>query len=72
MFHVSYAPMTAADMTQLGSLYRQIESLLERGESSSPELVQLFADMANLQSGEEVWFNLDPKGISDLARLGRL
>jgi hypothetical protein len=63
--------MTAADMTQLGSLYRQIESLLERGESSSPELVQLFADLANLQSAEEVWFNWDPKGISDLARLGR-
>jgi hypothetical protein len=62
--------MTAADMTHLAGLYRQIETLLEKGESSSPELVRLFAEVAKLQSGEDVWFNLDPKGISDVARLG--
>ena len=63
--------MTASDMTTLGGLYRQIESLLERGDCSSPELVRLFAEVAKLQSGEEdVWFNLDPKGISGVARLG--
>jgi hypothetical protein len=62
--------MTASDMTELGGLCRQIEGLLERGESSSPELVRLFAEVAKLQSGEDVWFNLDPKGIGGVARLG--
>jgi hypothetical protein len=62
--------MTASDMTELAGLYRQIEALLEKGESSSPELIGLFAQVAKLQSGEDVWFNLDPKGISDVARLG--
>jgi hypothetical protein len=61
--------MTSSDLDRLQSLYRQIESLLERGDSSSPELAGLFAEVSRLQSGEDVWFNLDPKGMSDLTRL---
>ncbi len=62
--------MTSADMNRLAGLYSEIESRLERGESASPELAHLFDEVAKLdQSGEDVWFNLDPKGISDLARL---
>ena len=70
MFQVCWVPMTAIDITELGGLYRQIEALLERGESSSPELVRLFGEVAKLQSGEDVWCNLDPKGLSGVARLG--
>jgi hypothetical protein len=62
--------MTSSDMNRLAVLYGEIESRLERGESSSPELATLFDEVSKLvQSGEDVWFNLDPKGISDLARL---
>jgi hypothetical protein len=62
--------MTSSDMTRLAKLYGEIESRMERGETSSPELAHLFDEVSKLvQSGEEVWFNLDPKGISDLARL---
>ena len=61
--------MTSSDLDRLQSLYRQIETLLERGETSSPELTLLFVEISRLQSGEDVWFNLDPKGMSDLTRL---
>jgi hypothetical protein len=61
--------MTSSDLDRLQCLYREIETLLERGETSSPELARLFAEASRLQSGEDVWFNLDPKGMSDLARL---
>ena len=61
--------MTSSDLDRLQSLYREIESLLERGDTSSPELARLFAEASRLQSGEDVWFNLDPKGVSDLTRL---
>jgi len=37
--------------------------------ASSPELARLFTEVSRLQSGEDVWFNLDPKGMSDLTRL---
>ena len=61
--------MTSSDLDRLQSLYRQIENLLEQGDSSSPELARLFAEVSRLQSGEDVWFNLDPKGMSGLTRL---
>ncbi len=61
--------MTSSDLDRLQSLYRQIESLIEHGETSSPELTELFVEISRLQSGEDVWFNLDPKGMSDLTRL---
>jgi hypothetical protein len=61
--------MTSSDLDRLQSLYRQIESLLERGDTSSPELAALFDEVSRLQAGEDVWFNLDPKGMSDLTRL---
>jgi hypothetical protein len=62
--------MTSSDMTRLANLYCEIESRLERGETSSPELAHLFEEVSKLvQSSDDVWFNLDPKGISDLARL---
>jgi hypothetical protein len=61
--------MTSSDLDRLQSLYRQIESLLERGDNSSPELAHLFAEVSRIQSGEDVWCNLDPKGVSDLTRL---
>ena len=62
--------MTSSDMNRLAGLYSEIESRLERGESSSPELAHLFDEVSKIvQSGEDVWFNLDPKGISDMARL---
>ena len=62
--------MTSSDMNRLAMLYSEIESRLERGESSSPELAHLFDEVSKLDhQDEDVWFNLDPKGISDLARL---
>jgi hypothetical protein len=61
--------MTSAEMSCLQVLYLDIESRLERGETSSPELARLFTEVARLQSGEDVWFNLDPKGMSDLTQL---
>jgi hypothetical protein len=61
--------MTSSDLDLLQSLYRQIESLLERGDTSSPELARLFAEVSRLQSGEDVWCNFDPKGMSNLTRL---
>ena len=61
--------MTSSDMNRLQTLYQEIESRLERGETSSPELSQLFAEISRLTDGQDVWFNLDPKGMSDLARL---
>jgi hypothetical protein len=62
--------MTSADMNRLATLYSEIERRLDEGESSSPELEKLFTEVAQLvQAGEDVWFNLDPKGLSHLARL---
>jgi hypothetical protein len=61
--------MTSSDLDRLQTLYRQIESLLEQGDTSSPELARLFVEVSRLQSGEDVWCNLDPKGVSDLTRL---
>jgi hypothetical protein len=61
--------MTSVEMNRLQVLFRDIEARLERGETSSPELARLFTEVARLQSGEDVWFNLDPKGMSDLTRL---
>jgi hypothetical protein len=60
--------MTSTEMNRLQVLFRDIESRLEQGETSGPELARLFAEVARL-SGEDVWFNLDPKGMSDLTRL---
>src|SRR3954468_14883635 len=55
--------MTSADMNRLAGLYSEIENRLERGETASPELAHLFDEVSKLvQSGEDVWFNLDPKG----------
>jgi hypothetical protein len=62
--------MTSSDMNRLATLYSEIERRLDQGESSSPELEKLFTEVAQLvQSGEDVWFNLDPKGLSHFARL---
>jgi hypothetical protein len=61
--------MTSTEMNRLQVLFREIESRLEQGETSSPELARLFAEVSSLQSGDDVWFNLDPKGMSDLTRL---
>ena len=61
--------MTSSELDRLQTLHREIEALLERGETASPELARLFAEISRLQSGEDVWFNLDPKGMSDLTRL---
>jgi hypothetical protein len=62
--------MTSSEMNRLAVLYTEIETRLERGESSSPELARLFDEVSKIaQSGEDVWFNLDPKGLSDSARL---
>ena len=61
--------MTAVEMNRLHTLFREIEARLESGETSSPELAKLFTEVSTLQSGDDVWFNLDPKGTSDLARL---
>ncbi len=62
--------MTSSEMHRLAVLYGEIERRLEGGESSSPELGQLFEEVSKLvESGGDVWFNLDPKGISDVARL---
>jgi len=65
--YVAY--MTSSEMDHLQSLYREIETRLERGETANAELVRLFAEISRLQSGEDVWFNLDPKGVSDFTRL---
>jgi len=61
--------MTSSDMNRLQILYQEIESRLERGETSGPELSKLFAEVSRISAGQDVWFNLDPKGESDLARL---
>jgi len=66
-----YAPyMTSTDMNRLAGLYGEIEMRLERGEASNPELERLFDEVSKLiQTGEDVWFNFDPKGMSQLVRL---
>jgi hypothetical protein len=64
--------MTSSDMNRLEILYREIESRLERGEAYGPELSRLFTEVTRLTAGHDVWFNLDPKGKSDLARLDAL
>jgi hypothetical protein len=61
--------MTSSDTNRLALLYAEIEKRLERGEASSPELERLFTEITQLQRGEEMWFNFDPKGVSDFARL---
>jgi hypothetical protein len=65
----SYVTCMTSSENRLPTLYREIESRLERGETSSTELRELLAELSTLQSDADVWFNLDPKGISDLARL---
>jgi hypothetical protein len=61
--------MTSSDMNRLALLYTEVERRLERGEGSSPELERLFVEISQLHAGEDMWFNFDPKGISDFARL---
>jgi hypothetical protein len=61
--------MTSSDTNRLALLYAEIEKCLERGEGSSPELERLFGEISQLQHGQEMWFNFDPKGLSDFARL---
>src|SRR5258708_35053123 len=60
--------MTSSDMNRLQTLYQEIESRLERGETSIPELAQLFAEISRLTDRQDGWFNLDPKVLSVLAR----
>ena len=61
--------MTSSEMNHLQSLCREIENRLEQGETATPELGRLFAEISRLQSGEDLWFNLDPKAMG-MTRLG--
>jgi len=61
--------MTSADMVRLALLYAEVESCLERGETSSPQLERLLGEISQLHAGEDMWFNFDPKGITRTARL---
>jgi hypothetical protein len=59
--------MTSSDMNRLALLYTEVERRLETGETASPELDRLFGEISQLRAGEDMWFNFDPKGISDFA-----
>jgi hypothetical protein len=59
--------MASSDMNKLALLYGEIESRLERGETSGPELERLFDEVSEL-TGTEVWANLDPSGAGYDAR----
>ncbi|HEY3594775.1 MAG TPA: hypothetical protein VGL13_12915 [Polyangiaceae bacterium] len=59
--------MTSSDMNRLALLFSEVERRLESGETSSPELDKLFVEITQLRAGEDVWFNFDPKGITDFA-----
>jgi hypothetical protein len=59
--------MTSSDMNKLALLYEEIESRLERGETSGPELERLFDEVSEL-TGTEVWANLNPSSASYGAR----
>jgi hypothetical protein len=61
--------MTASDMNRLALLYTEVERRLEHGETSGPELDRLLGEISQLRVGEDMWFNFDPKGISDFALL---
>ncbi len=61
--------MTSSDMNRLALLYTEVEQRLESGETSGPELDRLFGEISALRAGEDMWFNFDPKGISDFALL---
>src|SRR6185436_483395 len=63
-FRLCYKPMTSSDIDRLTTLYREIDRRLEHGETSSPEMADLLAEVHQLQSGEDAWINFDPKGIS--------
>jgi hypothetical protein len=62
--------MTSSEMNHLQSLCREIETRLEQGETATPELGRLFAEISRLQSGEDLWFNLDPKAMGEVTRVG--
>jgi hypothetical protein len=61
--------MTSSDMNRLALLYSEVERRLERGETCGPDLVRLCGEISQLRAGEDMWFNFDPKGISDFALL---
>jgi len=61
--------MTSSDMNRLALLYSEVERCLERGETSSPQLEGLLGEISQLNTGEDMWFNFDPKGITRQARL---
>jgi len=51
--------MTSSDMNKIAFLYGEIETRLERGETS--ELERLFDELSEL-TGTEIWANLNPSG----------
>ncbi len=55
--------MTASEMARIDALYREIERRLER-DSDDPEIERLYAEVMRLvPAGEDVWLNLDPRGV---------
>ncbi len=61
--------MTSSDMNRLALLYTEVEQRLEHGETSGPEIDRLLGEISQLRAGDDMWFNFDPKGISDFALL---
>ena len=61
--------MTSSDMNRLALLDSEVQRRLEHGETCGPDLDRLFGEISQLRAGEDMWFNFDPKGISDFARL---
>jgi len=59
--------MTSSDMNKLAGLYSEIDTRLEQGEASSPELDRLFDEVSDLlNTGADVWFHFDPAGMAQL------
>jgi len=55
--------MTRSEMDELVSLYTEIEQRLAAGECSGRELARLFDEASRLQSGADIWINLNPAGV---------
>ena len=63
----TYMPaMISPELSKLRAVCQEIELCLERGESG-PELERLYAEAYALApAGEDLWLNLDPKGLARL------
>ncbi len=64
---MTYMPaMRSPDLAKLRAVCHEIDLCLERGESG-PELERLYAEAYALAPpGEDLWLNLDPKGLVGL------